>query len=254
MSHTLNGLKKMLKKTDKEKSEEKALGYREIADLKTQASLSANLTIMINAARKVEKGLKRDFGEIERVEIFSKQAEIFIKNAQLRTEKILKEELSKTRPDFGFKNDKEYNFHIIAIEGYENFRHALPYFGSSIALEKNGELIAEIAIFPILDELFYAEKNRGTFVMTPRGSIRLRTSKKTEKEGLLVGTNKHMEGARFFGSHLLSMAYVASGRLEAAISPLGLPGTLLVTEAGGRIKEGKETVATNEKVFDTFTA
>ena len=133
-------------------------------------SISANLNIMIKAAEKASKILIRDFGEIEKLQVSKKGPTDFVTNADLKTEKIIIEELKKARPQYsviseenGIENNKdEKNTWIIdPIDGTVNFLHGIPHFAISIALKSNDEIVSGLIFDPIKDEIFFAEKDNG---------------------------------------------------------------------------------------------
>ena len=146
-------------------------------------SISANLNLMIKACEKASKVLIRDFGELEKLQVSRKGPNDFVTNSDLKTEKIIIEELSKGRPNYsivseenGIKENKDLkNTWIIdPIDGTINFLHGLPHFAISIALKFNNEIISGLIFDPIKDEMFYAEKNNGAFF----NNQRIKVSKK----------------------------------------------------------------------------
>ncbi len=60
------------------------------------------ITVMVAAARKAGIRIKRDYGEVDQLQVSKKGPADFVTAADIRTEKILREELRHTRPDFGF--------------------------------------------------------------------------------------------------------------------------------------------------------
>jgi len=146
-------------------------------------SISANLNLMIKACEKASKILIRDFGEIEKLQVSKKGPLDFVTNSDLKTEKIIIEELNKGRPDYSIlseengikKNKDDKNTWIIdPIDGTVNFLHGIPHFATSIALKHNNEIISGLIFDPIKDEMFYAEKNNGAYL----NNKRIRVSKK----------------------------------------------------------------------------
>ena len=146
-------------------------------------SISANLNVMIKASEKASKILIRDFGEIEKLQVSKKGPIDFVTNADLKTEKIIIEELKKAKPNFsiiseesGIENnkDKKNTWIIDPIDGTVNFLHGIPHFAISIALISNNEIISGLIFDPIKDEIFYAEKDNGAFF----NNQRIRVSKK----------------------------------------------------------------------------
>ena len=211
-------------------------------------SISANLNLMIKACEKASKILIRDFGEIEKLQVSKKGPSDFVTNSDLKTEKIIIEELTKGRPDYsiiseenGVKNNKDNkNTWIIdPIDGTINFLHGIPHFATSIALKHNDEIISGLIFDPIKDEMFYAEKDNGAFL----NNKRIRVSKKNNIKECLFATggliDKKMEFSfRKSGSAALDMAYIACGRYDGYFQKnLHLwdiaAGLILVKEAGG---------------------
>ena len=138
---------------------------------------------MIKACEKASKILKRDFGEIEQLQVSKKGPTDFVTNSDIKVERIIIEELSKAKPNFSIiseengivKNKDDSNTWIIdPIDGTVNFLHGIPHFGISIALKSNNEIISGIIFDPIKDEIFYAEKNKGAYL----NNKRIRVSKK----------------------------------------------------------------------------
>ena len=135
-------------------------------------SISANLNVMIKASEKASKVLIRDFGELEKLQVSKKGPSDFVTNSDLKTEKIIIDELKKARPNYsilseenGIKNNKDKNntWIIDPIDGTINFLHGIPHFAISIALKSNNEIISGLIYDPIKDEIFFAEKNNGAF-------------------------------------------------------------------------------------------
>ena len=146
-------------------------------------SISANLNIMIKAAEKASRALIRDFGEIEKLQVSIKGPTDFVSNADLKAEKIIIEELKKARPDYSIiseedgsesNKDKKNTWIIDPIDGTTNFLHGVPHFAISIALKSENEIISGLIYDPIKDEMFYAEKDNGSFF----NNQRIRVSKK----------------------------------------------------------------------------
>ena len=215
-------------------------------------SISANLNIMIKASEKASKSLIRDFGEIENLQVSMKGPSDFVTNADKKVEKILIDELSKAKKNYSIlseeagyiKNNDEDNIWIIdPIDGTTNLFHGIPHFCICVAL-KSYEVITTGLIFdPIKDEMFYAEKNNGSYL----NNKRIRVSKKKNLNECLFASNgkkyKNVQLAnRNSGSAALDMAYVASGRYDGFFQEnLNLwdiaPGILLIQEAGGIINK-----------------
>ena len=215
-------------------------------------SISANLNIMIKAAEKASKVLIRDFGEVEKLQVSVKGPSNFVTNADKKAEKIIIEELSKSRKKFSIlseetgeiKNSDINNVWIIdPIDGTTNFLHGVPHFAISIALKSNNEIISGLIFDPIKNEMFYAEKNNGTYF----NNQRVRVSKKKILEECLFATGGKKEiksdlNTRKSGSAALDIAYVAAGRYDGYFqNHLNLwdiaAGIIMVKEAGGKINE-----------------
>ena len=227
-------------------------------------SISANLNIMIKASEKASKILIRDFGEIEKLQVSKKGPADFVTNSDLKTEKIIIEELKKAKPNYsilseenGFENNKDKNntWIIDPIDGTVNFLHGIPHFAISIALKSNDEIISGVIFDPIKNEIFYAEKNNGAFF----NNHRIRVSKKNEiNDCLFVTGGKLMNELelpyRKSGCAALDLAYVAAGRYDGYFQKdLNLwdiaAGIILVKEAGGMLNEIDLSVNKNIKVI-----
>ena len=215
-------------------------------------SISPNLNIMIKASEKASKILIRDFGEIEKLQVSKKGPNDFVTNADLKAEKIIIEELKKAKPNYsiiseenGVVNNKDKNntWIIDPIDGTINFLHGIPHFAISIALKSNNEIISGLIFDPIKNEMFYAEKDNGSFL----NNQRIRVSKKNEINDCLFVTNNKFKNDpelsyRKSGCAALDMAYVASGRYDGFFQHnLCLwdiaAGIVLIKEAGGILNE-----------------
>ena len=211
-------------------------------------SISANLNIMIKASEKASKVLIRDFGEIENLQVSKKGPRDFVTKTDKRVEKILIDELSKTKKNYSFlseeigtitNKDRENIWIIDPIDGTTNFLHGIPHFAICIALQSQKEIICGLIFDPIKDEMFFAEKDKGTFL----NNQRLRVSKKTSLDDCLFSSS--LEGVKFSnlnmrysGCAALDLAYVAAGRLDGFFyNNINLwdiaAGSLMVKEAGG---------------------
>jgi myo-inositol-1(or 4)-monophosphatase len=218
-------------------------------------SISANLNIMIKAAEKASKSIIRDFGEVEKLQVSKKGPYDFVTKTDKNVEKILIEELSKTKKNYSFlteetgtiKNKDTENIWIIdPIDGTTNFLHGIPHFAISIAHQFKNQIISGLIFDPIKDEMFFAEKDKGAFL----NNRRLRVSKKTSLDECLFSSNH--EGVKFSdldmrysGCAALDLAYVASGRLDGFFhNKINLwdvaAGLLLVQEAGGIVNNINE--------------
>ena len=215
-------------------------------------SISANLNVMIKASEKASKSLIRDFGEIENLQVSVKGPSDFVTSADFNVEKILIEELTKSKKNFSFlseesgliKNKDKKNMWIIdPIDGTSNFLHGIPHFAISIALQSDNEIVSGLIFDPIKNEMFYAEKNNGSYL----NNKRIRVSKRKNIDECLFATNgKKFKDVKLHnrksGSAALDMAYVASGRYDGYFQEnLNLwdiaAGLILVKEAGGILNQ-----------------
>ncbi len=222
---------------------------------------------MIDAARKAARGLTRDFGELNELQVSKKGAADFVSAADLKAEQVVFEALSKARPGYGFLmeergavegSDKTHRWIVDPLDGTTNFLHAIPHFAVNIALEREGQIVAAVTYNPITNEMFWAEKGKGAYVSDKR----LRVAARTRLDEALLGTGipfmghgqhakflkelhqvtQRVAGVRRFGSAALDLAFVAAGRLdgfwERDLSPWDIAaGLLLVTEAGGKVSD-----------------
>jgi len=215
-------------------------------------SISPNLNIMIKAAEKASKILIRDFGELENLQVSSKGPSDFVTNSDKKVEKILIEELTKSRNKFSIiseeigevKNSDKDNYWIIdPIDGTSNFLHGIPHFAISIALKSNKEIVSGLVFDPIKNEIFYGEKNNGAYF----NNQRIRVSKKKNLDECLFATGGKNEilnslNVRKTGSAALDMAYVGAGRYDGYFQKnLNIwdiaAGIIIVNEAGGKIND-----------------
>jgi len=231
-------------------------------------SYSPVLTVMINAVRKAARGVQRDYGEVSNLQVSQKGPGDFVTASDKKAESLLRAELSKARPTYGFLGEEEggtkgqdpdHRFIIDPIDGTSNFMHALPYFALTIALERKGEIVAGVTYNPISDELFHSEKGQGAFI----NNKRMRVSSRKNLHEALVSTNiPHMGqpkmhvahrnqiavmqartlGVRVLGSTALELAWIACGRLDGAWCD-GLnawdmaAGLLFIRESGGFVSK-----------------
>ena len=207
---------------------------------------------MIKAAEKASKSVIRDFGEVEKLQVSKKGPYDFVTKTDKQVEKILIEELSKTKKNYSFiseeigkinNKDKENIWIIDPIDGTTNFLHGIPHFAICIALQSDGEIISGLIYDPIKDEMYYSEKNKGAFL----NNQRLRVSKKSSLDDCLFSSNH--EGVKFSnlnmrysGCAALDLAYVASGRLDGFFhNKINIwdvaAGVLMVEEAGGIVND-----------------
>ncbi len=207
---------------------------------------------MIKAAEKASKSVIRDFGEVEKLQVSKKGPKDFVTRTDKQVEKILIEELSKSKKNYSFlseevgkinNKDKENIWIIDPIDGTTNFLHGIPHFAISIALKTNEEIVSGLIFDPIKDEMYFSEKNKGAFL----NNQRLRVSKKNSLDVCLFSSNQ--EGVKFSdlnmrcsGSAALDLAYVASGRYDGYFhNKINIwdiaAGALMVEEAGGIVND-----------------
>ena len=214
-------------------------------------SISPHLNIMIKASEKASKVLIRDFGEVEKLQVSNKGPSDFVTNADLKTEKIIIDELKRAKPNYSIlseekgaeKNKDSKTWIIDPIDGTINFLHGIPHFAISIALKDSDEIIAGLIYDPIKNEMFFAEKNNGAFF----NNQRIRVSKKNNISECLFVTGGKIEFNYDFpfrksGSAALDLAYVAAGRYDGYFQKkLNIwdiaAGVIILKEAGGLINE-----------------
>lgn len=252
---------------------------------------SANLNLMIKAARVASRKLIRDFNEVENLQVSSKGPGDFVSRADKMAEETIREILMETRPNYGFLgeefpeiigNDPTRRWIVDPLDGTTNFLHGLPHWAISIALEFKGEIVAAVVYDPIKDELFASEKGAGAWINDRRLRVSGRTSmiETIYATGLPFGGRADLPdtiselarvlpvcaGVRRWGSAALDLAYVAAGRYdgywERGLNPWDMAaGLLLVKEAGGLLdgmtkgddplKTG-EVIAAAEPIYDRF--
>ena len=252
---------------------------------------SANLNIMLKAARKAGRSLVKDFREVENLQVSMKGAGDFVSKADIAAEKILKDELLGARPTYGWLaeeggeipgQDPTRRWIVDPLDGTTNFLHGLPHWAISIALEHKGKIVAGVIFDAAKDEMYFAEKGAGAWMNETRIRVsgRHRMIESVFATGLPFGGRSDLPatlqdlarlmpacaGVRRWGSAALDMAYVATGRYEGfwerRLNAWDLAaGVILVREAGGlvqaldsenRIIESGEVICANEQIFETF--
>ncbi|MCG6903377.1 MAG: inositol monophosphatase [Rhodobacter sp.] len=252
---------------------------------------SANLNLMIKAARKAGRSLIKDFAEVENLQVSMKGAGDFVSKADISAEAIIREELMGARPNYGWLAeesgetegiDPTRRWIVDPLDGTTNFLHGLPHWAVSIALEHKGEIVSAVIYDPPRDELFFAEKGQGGWM----NQSRLRVSGRTQmieslfSTGLPFGGRADLPetihdlsrllpvcaGVRRFGAAALDLAYVAAGRFdgfwERRLNAWDVAaGILIIRESGGFVEplqigndilESGELIAANERIFDHF--
>jgi len=236
---------------------------------------SALITVMLAAARKAGRSLARDFGEVEQLQVSLKGPANFVSAADTRAEEILYTELIRARPGYGFLMeergevegaDRTHRWIVDPLDGTTNFLHGIPHFAISIALEREGDLVAGLIFNPANQETFTAERGKGAYLNDRR---RLRVAARTELSTSVIGTGiphsgrpEHdlfleelravmaaSAGVRRMGAASLDLAWTAAGRLdgfwERNLRPWDLAaGIVILREAGGYVSdaEGKDGI------------
>jgi len=252
---------------------------------------SANLNVMIKAARKAGRSLVKDFGEVEKLQVSMKGAGDFVSRADTRAEEIVKAELTAARPNYGWLGeegggaggaDPTRRWIVDPLDGTTNFLHGLPHWAVSIALEHKGEIVAGVIFDPAKDELYFAEKGGGAWMNDTRLRVSGRRAmiESVFATGLPFGGRADLPetlkdlarllpataGVRRWGAAALDLAYVAAGRYDG-FWERGLhawdiaAGLLIVREAGGLVEpigaggdilEDGTVIAANPEIFDKF--
>jgi myo-inositol-1(or 4)-monophosphatase len=228
---------------------------------------TAILNVMVQAAMKAGRSLVRDFGEVENLQVSRKGPGDFVSAADRKAEEIIKAELTKARPQYGLimeesgvveGTDGQHCWHVDPLDGTTNFLHGIPIFATSIALERQGQIVAGVIYNPVMDELYTAERGRGAFL----NDRRLRVAGRTELPDMVFGTGlpfigkgdhgralkelryvmPEVAGVRRCGAAALDLAWTASGRLdgywEHSLNSWDIAaGLLMVREAGGYVSD-----------------
>ena len=220
-------------------------------------SISPNLNLMIKACEKASKVIIRDFGELENLQVSKKGPKDFVTKTDKRVELILIEELAKKKKNYSFiseetgkilNKNRDIFWIIDPIDGTTNFLHGIPHFAISVALQKEGEIRSGLIFDPIKNEIFYAEKNNGSFF----NNNRIRVSNKSNIDECLFATNNdgikslHPKlNLRNTGCAALDLAYVGCGRFDGYFhNHINLwdiaAGKIIIEEAGGKVNSIKE--------------
>lgn len=248
---------------------------------------SALLNVMVQAAMKAGRGLARDFGEVQNLQVSRKGPADFVSNADLAAEKIIEEELKLARPDYGFLMeeggskkgvDPQHRWIVDPLDGTTNFLHGIPFFAVSIALERDGNIVAGVVYNPAMDELYVAERGAGAYL----NDRRMRVAGRADMSETVIGTGipfmghgdheRHIReqkavmgkvaGIRRPGAAALDLAFVAAGRFdgfwEHNLNAWDMAaGIILIREAGGLVSdlddrqnmfETGDIIAGNERV------
>lgn len=250
---------------------------------------SANLNIMIKAARRAGRALVKDFREVENLQVSMKGAGDFVSRADLNAETMLKEDLMGARPTYGWLGeegggeegqDPTRRWIVDPLDGTTNFLHGMPHWAVSIALEHKSQIVAGVIFDPSKDEMFFAEKGAGAWLNESRLRVsgRSRMIESVFATGLPFGGRSDLPetlhelgrvlpgcaGVRRWGAAALDMAYVAAGRYdgywERRINSWDIAaGMVIVREAGGLVEPIDATgdvfndgtiICANEPLFD----
>ncbi len=254
---------------------------------------SANLNIMLKAARKAGRSLIKDFREVENLQAAMKGPGDFVSKADIEAERILKEDLIGARPTYGWLGeetgaedgkDPTRRWIVDPLDGTTNFLHGLPHWAVSIALEHKGQIVAGVIYDPVKDEMFFAEKGQGAFM----NDRRLRVSSRKQMieavfaTGLPFAGRRELPetlrdlarllpacaGVRRWGAAALDLVYVAAGRYdgywERSLSIWDIAaGVLILREAGGLVEaidpdadplEAGDILCANDPLFERFAA
>ncbi|PID37459.1 MAG: inositol monophosphatase [Rhodobacterales bacterium] len=252
---------------------------------------SANLTVMIKAARAAGRSLVKDFREVENLQVSRKGAGDFVSRADTAAEEIVREILTEARPNYGWVGeesgetagkDPTRRWIVDPLDGTTNFLHGLPHWAVSIALEHKGEVVAGVVFDAAKDEMFFAEKGQGAFM----NEIRLRVSGRNAMSDAIFATGLPFggrgdlpdtlqdlarllpvtAGVRRWGAASLDLAYVAAGRFdgfwERRLHAWDIAaGLVILREAGGLVEalnpeegilESGALIGANEAIFDKF--
>ena len=217
-------------------------------------SISPNMNLMIKACEKASKVIIRDFGEIENLQVTKKGPKDFVTKTDKRVEKILIDELSKSKKHFSFiteetgkilNKNKNIFWIIDPIDGTTNFLHGIPHFAISVALQIDNEIVSGLIFDPIKNEMFFAEKDNGSYF----NNNRIKVSNKNNLDDCLFSTN--CEGIkkvypklnlRNSGCAALDLAYVGCGRFDGYFhNKINIwdiaAGKIIIEEAGGKIND-----------------
>ncbi len=246
-------------------------------------SHSGLITVMERAVRKAAPRLRRDFGEVQNLQVSRKGPADFVSLADQRAEQTIVEELRHARPDWGLLLEEggvvegdptKPRWIVDPLDGTSNFLHGIPHFAISIAVEDprgaggKPEITHGMVYQPLTDEGFWAEKGRGAWVQ----GNRLRVSSRRDLADALIATGipflghgdftewsrifgavaPEVAGIRRFGAAALDLAWVAAGRFDAfwesGLKPWDVAaGYLLVKEAGGYVTDYRGTDRAVEK-------
>ena len=219
----------------------------------------------------IAASIAREAGEVvnefarRRIGFELKGAYDLVTEADRASEKLIVDQLRKHFPTHsilaeegsGSEKDSEYRWYVDPLDGTTNFAHGFPVYNITLALERNGEMIAGVIYDPTRPEMFTCEAGGGAFL----NGERIHVTKTSKIEDALSATgfpsrkrhqniNVHFyyqlamlsHGVRRAGAAAIDLAYVACGRLdlfwEFSLNPWDMAaGALLVREAGGTVTD-----------------
>ena len=228
----------------------------------------------------------RYFSDLNGLAVKHKRARDLVTDADVAVEKYLQETLSRRCPEYGFWGEESgqsanqtSRWIVDPIDGTHSFAKGQYFWGISVALEIDGELIMGAVYAPALDDYYTAEKGKGSW----KNGQTIRVSAETELANSMISTGfaclrSYLEennlqrfcriaqattGQRRFGSAALDLCLVADGQVDAYWEQeLNLydvaAGALIALEAGGSVTDfkgnigvfPKQILATNAKILE----
>lgn len=254
-------------------------------------AMSANMNVMLKTARRAGRGLVKDFGEVENLQVSAKGPGDFVSRADRTAEALVKEALLEARPTYGFLGEEDGEIEgqdptrrwiVDPLDGTTNYLHGMPHWAVSIALEHKGQIVAGVIHDPVKDETFFAEKGEGAWM----NDRRLRVSGRSKMIECCFATGLPFAGrsdlpetlqelarllpacagVRRWGAASLDLAYVAAGRYdgfwERGLNAWDVAaGLVILREAGalvepiqpdGDLMDGSGLICANEAIFAKF--
>jgi len=194
-------------------------------------ALSPLLTVMTEVAARAGRSLNRDFRDVEHLQVSRKGPADFVSIADRKAEDIIYDRLTQARPGYGFLmeergvvegTDRSHRWIVDPLDGTLNFLHGMPHFAVSIALEREGELVAGVIYNPATDEMFHAEKGRGAWL----SDRRLRVASRKHFDEAVIATGRSKSGVSLIGAKIKrtgenSTVLTSRGRSSNHASGLG---------------------------------
>jgi myo-inositol-1(or 4)-monophosphatase len=249
------------------------------------------LNIAVRAARRAGDIIVRAIPRLEAVEVATKGRNDYVTEVDRAAEADIIETIRRLHPDHAFLGEEsgasgsgDIVWIIDPLDGTTNFMHGFPTFAVSIACQIKGRLEHAVVFDVMRQELFTASRGEGAQVE----GRKMRVSKQITLEGALIATgfpyradspwlDEYLAmlksvmikaaGLRRPGAAALDLAYVAAGRVdgfwEMGLKPWDTAaGTLLITEAGGRVgtltgddyRLGPHIVGGTPKLFGALVA